>query len=156
MLRDSPRLDAAQIHHSWWGEGNKRWWAGTGGVEQMWKEAGEINGLRKEFYRLRAEFMSQWSTAQSVNVRYLGVQRCLLQLQLRWKQNQDRKQKESSIRWCVWGQKQSGPIKSSSTVSKQRSVLLVLWQFTDRESRLEKAGKPQENKPHLKLDQLFG
>lgn len=42
----------------------------------------------------------------------LGVQRCSLQLPLRWKHDEDRKQKGSRISCCVWSQKQSGPIKS--------------------------------------------
>lgn len=72
-----------------------------------------------------------------------------MQLQLRWKQDQNRKQKESRISWRVWGQNQSGPIKSHPPISKQSAVPPALWRFTD-EAGTGGGGGEQENHRGIK------
>lgn len=92
----------------------------------------------------------------------LGVQRCLVQLQLGRKHEQDGKQTDSSISWCVCGQSPSGTIKSHpylpfKTVCCASGTLTIQWWREQIGTGCERgAGKPPENEAHLKLDQLRG
>lgn len=86
-------------------------------VALIWKERKEWwdNEVGKECCRLQAD--TEFMTAQ------LGVQRCLLQLQLRWKLEEDRQQKEFGICRCVLGPKSV----RANQIKSLLSVALCFW-----------------------------
>lgn len=119
---------AAQLHHSWWGGGNRSWWVGAGG-----RGGAHAVGLTGWVKSLTGFRMNSWAGGRRHKVsdgRRFGVERCLLQLQLRWKQDTDRKQKGSGISWWVRGPKsvRTNQITSFLSIWKQCAVpLAVYW-----------------------------